>query len=443
MPPPLLSNSRRIAFALVLLATAVVYYVRWQENTAVQLVMGAGSSDGDGYRTALAIAEVVQRHHPRIQIVVVETQGSQENADLLGSGRLDLALIQADIRTSPTARLIAPLFADAFQLLSHGESDVNSPGNLRGKTVAIPPIGSGGNASFWEVATHYGLSESDLTALPMSPEAAVWALGSGAVDAAFHSRPPGSSLVRDAVLRSGASLVPIEQAAAIRLGQPDIEPGVVPRGSYRGDPPVPPIDLPTAVVQVLFTGDTGLDGSVVYDLTSVLFERRRELMDLAPLAGFITTPDRTAGTFMPIHEGAQRYYSREQPNFLQENAELIALLLSIVALSVSSLLRMADQGRRRRLESYNGEILGLYSAVKDSDDPRAVAAQKDEMLQVLVRVLDDAEEGLVTEEGFQVFSLTWQAVYQALRDRLTMHRDPAGNGDELSGPSLDSEDVSP
>jgi hypothetical protein len=197
------------------------------------------------------------------------------------------------------------------------------------------------------------------------------------------------------------------------------------------------------VVQVLFTGDTGLDGSVVYDLTSVLFERRRELMDLAPLAGFITTPDRTAGTFMPIHEGAQRYYSREQPNFLQENAELIALLLSIVALSVSSLLRMADQGRRRRLESYNGEILGLYSAVKDSDDPRAVAAQKDEMLQVLVRVLDDAEEGLVTEEGFQVFSLTWQAVYQALRDRLTMHRDPAGNGDELSGPSLDSEDVSP
>ena len=42
------------------------------------------------------------------------------------------------------------------------------------------------------------------------------------------------------------------------------------------------------------------------------------------------------------------------------------------------------------------------------------------MLQVLVRVLDDAEEGKVTEEGFQVFSLTWQAVYGALRDRLLL-----------------------
>jgi hypothetical protein len=241
--------------------------------------------------------------------------------------------------------------------------------------------------------------------------------------------------VRDAVLRSGASLVPIEQAAAIRLGHPDIEPGMVPRGSYRGDPPVPPVDLPTAVVQALFAGSEALDASVVHDITGVLFERRRELMDLAPLAGFITTPDRATGTYMPIHQGAQRYYSREQPNFLQENAELIALLLSIAALSVSSLFRMADQGRRRRLEAYNGEILGLYSAVKDSDDPRVVAAQKDEMLQVLVRVLDDAEEGLVTEEGFQVFSLTWQAVYQALRDRLTMHRVPAGAEDGRAGPA--------
>ena len=45
-------------------------------------------------------------------------------------------------------------------------------------------------------------------------------------------------------------------------------------------------------------------------------------------------------------------------------------------------------------------------------------------------MLDDAEEGLVTEEGFQVFSLTWQAVYQALRDRLAL----AASGRAAVGP---------
>jgi TRAP transporter TAXI family solute receptor len=420
MPPPLISNARRIAFALILLATALVYYLRWQEQTPVPLVMGAGSPEGQGFQTALAIAEVVQRHHPRIEIIVVETQGSQENADLLGLGRLDLALIQADIRTTPHARLIAPLFSDAFQLLGGAGSGITSPGDLVGKVVAIPPEGSGGNTSFWEVATHYGLSESDLTALPMSSDAAIWALGGGAVDAAFFSRPPGSHVIRDAVLLSGATLVPIEQASAIRLGKPDIVAGVVPRGSYRGAPAMPPVDLPTATVPALLAGDERLDPAVVRSITGVLFERRRELMDLAPLAGFISAPDRVVGTYMPIHEGAQRYYDREQPGFLQENAEVIALIFSILVLSVSSLLRMADMGRRRRLEGYNAEVLGLYREVKDSANPTAVAAQKEEMLQVLVRVLDDAEAGRVTEEGFQVFALTWQAVYQALRDRLTL-----------------------
>ena len=143
-------------------------------------------------------------------------------------------------------------------------------------------------------------------------------------------------------------------------------------------------------------------------------------MERSPLAGFILSPDRSAGTYLPVHEGAQRYYDRERPSFLQENAEVIALLLSIGALGISSLFRMADQGRRRRLEAYNAEMLALYGEVKDSDDPVAIGTKKEEMLQVLVRVLDDAEEGQVTEEGFQVFSLTWQAVYGALRDRLVL-----------------------
>jgi hypothetical protein len=142
-------------------------------------------------------------------------------------------------------------------------------------------------------------------------------------------------------------------------------------------------------------------------------------MERSPLAGFILSPDRST-VYLPVHDGAQRYYDRERPSFLQENAEVIALLLSIGLLGISSVLRMKEQARRRRLEGYNGEILALYGKVKQSCDPGAIGTKREEMLQVLVRVLDDAEEGKVTEEGFQVFSLTWQAVYGALRDRLLL-----------------------
>lgn len=420
MPAPFLSNARRIAVALILLGAAAVYLIRWREGAAVRLILGAGPADTESFVLAQAISDVVERHHPRIQILVVPTRGSDRNAELLGSGRLDLATMQAEGRTPPSARLIAPLFAQAFQLLAREGSGILSPGDLRGKTVALPVRGSAGFASFWSLASHYGLDESDLTALPMSVEAATWAMRSEGVDALFMARPPGASVVRRVIEGGNAYVVAIEQAAAVQLNRPALEVGVVPRGSYRGEPPVPPVDLTTAMVRLLLASREDLDPSLVRDITEILFERRRELMELSSLAGFILSPDRAGGTYMPVHEGAQRYYDRERPSFLQENAEVIALLLSIAALGISSLFRMADQGRRRRLEAYNAEMLALYGEVKDSDDLGAIGRKKEEMLQVLVRVLDDAEEGQVTEEGFQVFSLTWQAVYGALRDRILL-----------------------
>lgn len=424
MSPPFSFSSRRIGVALVLLVAAAAYWVHWQERAAVRLILGAGPTDGDAFVLAQAISEVVRRYHPRVEILVVSSLGSAQSAELLESGRLDLAIIQAEIRTPPTARLVAPLFADAFQLLAREGSGILSPGQLRGKIVAIPPGGSMGSASFWLLASHYGMDESELTALPMSVDAATWAMRSGAVDALFLSMPLGSPVVRRVTEGGNAYVVGIDQAAAIRLNWPSVEVSTVPRGSYLGEPPLPPADLTTAAIRLLLTGREDLEPGLVQDITEVLFERRRELMEISPLAAAIVPPDRGIGTFMPIHEGAQRYYDRERPSFLQENAEVIALLLSLGALGLSSVLRMAQQGRRRRLEAYNSELLALYRDVKDSNDWGAVAEAKEETLQVLVRVLDDTEEGLVTEEGFHVFSLTWEAVYGALRDRLLLEAGP-------------------
>jgi len=434
MSAPFLSNARRIGLALVLLGAAAVYWLRWQERAQVRLLLGAGPADAESYALAQAISDVVRRYHPRVEILVVPSRGSSQNAALLGSGRLDLAIIQTEIRTPPVARLIAPLFADAFQLLAREGSGIRSPGQLRGKIVALPSVGSAGFASFWVLASHYGIDESDLSALSMSLEAATWAMRSEAVDAVFLSRPLGSPVVRDVIEGGNAYLVAIDQAQALRLNWPTVEVGTVPLGSYRGEPALPPSDLTTAAVRLLLTGREELDPGLIRDITEILFERRKELMEISPLAASIVPPDRTGGTFMPVHEGAQRYYDRERPSFLQENAEVIALLLSLGALGISSLVRMTQQGRRRRLEAYNAELLALYRDVKDSDDPAAVAEAKEETLQVLVRVLDDAEEGAVTEEGFHVFSLTWEAVYGALRDRLVLGiRDSLEGGTQRTG----------
>lgn len=420
MPSPFLSLTRRVAIAFVFVLAAVAVLVRHNRTAPEVMVLGAGAQGTESFELAQAIADVVNRHHPRISLLVVATQGSIQNAQLLLQGRLDFATIQADVPTAAGIRLVAPLYVNAFQLVAREGSGIRTLGDLRGRVVALPPAGSAGARSFWAVADHYGVGPDDLQAVTMTSEAASWAMGSGSVDAFFQTKVPGSPAVRESLQLDGGTIIPIDQAAAIQLRLPAVEPGIIPKGSYRGEPPLPATDLPTPVVWQLLASREGLEDALVKSITEILFERRRELTELSPMAGFIRAPNMTAGTFMPVHDGAQAYYAREEPSFLQENAELIALVLSIIAVAVSSLLRVADQGRKRRLEEFNAEVLAVYSEARDVTDPKEIRARRQDLVRVLARVLDDAEEGKVTEEGFQMFSLAWQAVDGNLRDRLIL-----------------------
>ncbi len=426
-------SGMRIAVSVLLVAAAVLFFADRREGEALNLTLGVSGSEPEALALAQALSEVVHLHHPRLQLTVVETQGSQESVGLLESGRLDLAMVQAGTQSPPRVHLIAPLYPDAFQLVARQGSGITSFGDLRGRTVGLPFRQSGDYALFWLVASHYDLGEFDLRALPMSFSAAEWAFQAGALDAVFTAQPPGAEGIRRLVRLGNADIIPIEQAEAIRLQHPSVLSGVIPRGSYRGAPPLPETDLRTAEVQHILAGRADLDDRTVRTITSVMFQRRRDLIERSPIAGFIGAPQGGIGNLIPVHTGAQQFYDRERPSFIQENAEVMALVFSLLALGLSGVFRLANQRRRRRLEAYNTELLDLYREVRDVNDPVSLFQCKEDMLRVLVRVLDDAEEGKVTEEGFHTFSLTWEAVTDAIRDRLLLGR--PGSDPSVRGPA--------
>ena len=53
----------------------------------------------------------------------------------------------------------------------------------------------------------------------------------------------------------------------------------------------------------LLVASEDVPAEVIAKITSVLFEHRREMMDLVPLAGAIAAPERSGETFLPIHAG--------------------------------------------------------------------------------------------------------------------------------------------
>ncbi|MBV7329096.1 TAXI family TRAP transporter solute-binding subunit [Chloroflexi bacterium TSY] len=387
----------RTSLFLILFVSSGVFGNWWllTHNSTPENTFAAGPRQGEAFAMALAIAKVTQRYYPEIQIEVLETRGSDQNMELLEANLVQIATIQADTISLPSTRLIAPLYPDVFQLVVREDAEIQSIADLPGYKIALPPEGSGEYRSFTFLAEHYGLANAEFEAIPMSPNAADWALMDGAVDAVFCVRAPGHQSILEVIANSPTRLVTIGQASAMQLKQPAIEPGLIAAGSYRGLPPLPEMDLETVAVNRLLVVHASLDDSLVRMLTSILFERCRDLSTLTPLAGFILAPDQESGTFMPVHPGAQSFYDREKPSFLQ----------------------LRSRRKRQRLERYHRDVLQLGDEIQRTESETDLNVKKDQLLEMIHDVLEDAADGRLTQEGFEFFTFAWEVANEITNDQ--------------------------
>jgi len=408
-------NLLGITAVLLAFGISVLWYT--QEHQKYRLSVAAGQGSGQAYQLIKAVQAVAQRHHPEIRIEVFETRGSLQNARLLERGAVHLATTQADLVTGLRAQLVAELYSDAFQLVIRRDSDISGIGDLAGKRIALPPEKSGDYRAFWFLASHYGLTADDIDAFPGTEATTDWLLINGDVDALFRVRAPGDASLGKLISRTNAQVIAIPQAAALKLRQPSLEVGSIPKGSYRGLPSVPDRDLTTVLTKRLLLARDDVPAEAIARLTAILFERRRELVGQMPLAGSISIPDRSTGTVLPLHEGAQSFYDRDQPSFLQENAEPITLMVSILLIMISAYLQISSRRRKRVLDGYNRELLALAQSARLARSFKRLDGYDAELAKFVGRIVRAAEEGQINAHEFALFTFTYEAVEDAIRDR--------------------------
>lgn len=387
------------------------------KNQRHSLSIAAGQRSGQAFQLVTAIRTVTHRHHPDIQIEVFETRGSLQNARLLENGSVDLATTQSDLVTGLHAQLVAELYSDAFQLVVRDDSGIQTIDDLIGKRIALPPEGSSEYNAFQFLAEHYQLNRADMSVFPGTEATTDWLFLNGDVDALFRVRAPGDASVLRLIENASARIVEIPQAAALQLKQPALEVGSIPKGSYNGRPAVPNKDLVTISAKRLLLASDDAPADAISTLTAVLFERRRELIDLLPLAGSIAVPDRTAGTILPIHEGAQSYYDRDQPSFLQENAEPITLMVTVLVILGSGYLQLSARRRKRVMDGYNRELLALARSARRARGFKKLDECDAKLAEFVGRIVKAAEGGQINANEFSLFQFTYEAVEDAIRDR--------------------------
>ncbi|BAZ45662.1 TRAP transporter solute receptor TAXI family protein [Chondrocystis sp. NIES-4102] len=386
----------------------------------IYLTIAAGPSTAESFELSQVIAEQLSIYSPRIKLRVLDTKGSEENLELLQQRKVQLASVPVSGDLNPSIRLVSFLFDDVFQIVVAENSGIETIADLKGKRIAIPEPETDADEFFWILVKHYRLSPEDIKEVSLSGTDANAAFLNNQVDAVFRVRPSGNKLIQELVQQKQARIIAVDQAAALKVQYPKFKSALIPKGVYQGNSPIPQRDLPTVSVDRILISDERVNNDAIYEITRLLYEQRQFLTSRMPLSNEINPPDQTKGLILPIHAGAAKYYDREKPSFLSENADLVALILTVVAGVLSWLWRLKQKFasvQKNRSDRYNREFLRLIEQIKRCENLDSLNKIRDTLYQEFAVVIDAFDRDLITSESLQSVRFAWEATLYALQDQ--------------------------
>src|SRR6202022_711305 len=175
------------------------------------------------------------------------------------------------------------------------------------------------------------------------------------------------SLLRDTVQHGPKALpvlVPIDTAGAIAEAERAYESFDVPKGTLRGNPPVPDDDLTTLRTSLYLVANKKLSSDLIPTLTQTIMSVRRDLLAEQPLFAQITAPSTDSDAYLPLHPGAAAFYNGTQQSFMDEYGNeiyLTPMLLGGIASVLAAAWKFLGIGNP---ETKDGPLDSLYALAR-------------------------------------------------------------------------------
>ncbi|MBF2067779.1 MAG: TAXI family TRAP transporter solute-binding subunit [Calothrix sp. C42_A2020_038] len=388
----------------------VVLGAVWYWNQPKCLRAAVGREGGDSHNFAILMRKYLPIYSDnKICLVIVgnsvgskgekQTDGTQENLEMLYKKEADLAVAQADIlimKNLPSllsingkpwnppppkqlnySQLVSFLFPDMYQLVVRNDSGIKRASDLSDKRVAMPPREGGQIESFAFLMQYYGLIKTNQQLVKMvdvgrsNKEIKNALCQQKQIDAVFYVRAIDNDNIRE-ILKECGRLVPIDQAAAITIKNPYLQEAEIPEGAYQGgNNPIPgngadQQKLLTVSTPRLLLAHEDIDKDIIRTLVRILYEHRQEFIKEMPLIANMAPPDEMKGGIgLPIHPGAQAYYDREKPSWLEKYAESMGFIISMASIGLSGFLWLTqrfEQIRKNKADDYIREVKVLMDA---------------------------------------------------------------------------------
>jgi TRAP transporter TAXI family solute receptor len=189
-----------LAMATAVLIAALIYFIHSAPPDSLTITSGPEGSQF--YKQAEKYAKILERNG--VHVKILPSFGSIENLTRLNEGKADLGLVQTGPASVASDRLIS-LGSIFFQplLVFYRGKHLELISELRGKKIAIGPVGSGTRILALSVLALNGINPGEKTTMTDGDaEEAAEGLKSKTLDAAFVMSESSTTEVLKAMMRS-------------------------------------------------------------------------------------------------------------------------------------------------------------------------------------------------------------------------------------------------
>lgn len=406
----------------VLMAVGFGGYYLYDRYRTRTVVIATNEEGSQSFIMMEALANAVQQRDPRVKVKLIQTGGSTEIMELLKTHQADFGTAQLDAELNDQVRTVALLYPQAFHMIVKADSDIRTPADLKGKKIATSSRGGGGYKSVFELLAYYGLYAEDVEVIPFEDgDLRDAAFVDGDVDAMFRANTIGSSSLRELAQRTDIRFLQLEQYDAMRIQYPYLFQYVIPRGIYHAASPVIPAqDIEIVGVPTLLFANVNVEDEIVHLITEVIFENQNDIVQKTTQGIWIESPMNYQTLVPAIHEGALALYNSDEPGFFARYYNELSLLFTFGPILVSlyfTLFASFQAKQKSAASSYNLELAKLLADLTYSKNTRTVQYIERSLFESLNEVVEAMEDGKISAEDLQIYSLVWEKAMDAVRRR--------------------------
>lgn len=290
----------------------------------VIMTFGTADTGGSMYPAGAAVSQVWTNNVEGVKCNTQTSTGSFQNCQDVSTGEIDVAVATsdvvlnayngtgkfADIGKLDNLRVIGAVYTSVLSGVALKSSGLTYIHELLGKRVAVGPAASATENATLAAFGVMGIDSSNTSLENLGLGDGADSVGDGILDAAFGfaGLPIGGQLNLAATKEIQVLDMTQEEIDKVLAGNAAYIQTKIPAGTYTGQDN----DANTFGVKCLIIVTADMDADLVYDLCKAMNEHTEELA-----AGNALLKDMTDPSFLctqmpiPLHDGAQKYYSEQ------------------------------------------------------------------------------------------------------------------------------------